>query len=235
MKGSGSRAAIVGVLVAGLALRVAAEVVLWPAHMTHPSFGDAGSFVEAARSGLFDDPSRTAGYPAFLRGVHLVSDAAWPPIVLQHLLGLCAALLFYLTSRRLGLGRGASLVPAAAAALSGDQLFLEHTYLSDAFFTTVLAGALYAVARAATSRSLAWVAATGLAVGAASLVRSVGVVLVLVVGAWLLWAWSGRRRGRLAAAAVAVLAALAVLAGDAALRAASTSFAGFSPTGGRSL
>jgi len=206
-------------------------------HLTHPSYGDSLSFLLAADQGIYTDPTRTSGYSLFLRLTHAVSDEVFFTVAVQHLLGLGAAALAYLAVRRLGISSAVAVVPAAVLALGGDSLFLEHTLLSDTLFVAAVSVVLYTAVRSLEPGrwQLAWLLAAGLALGGATLVRSAGLMLVPAVGLWLVFALGGRARARLALPAVAVAAALAVVACDAALRAANSDHAGFSPTSGRSL
>ena len=221
----------------GLLLRTAAAVAVWPVHLTHPSYGDSLSFLLAAEQGIYTDPTRTSGYPLFLRLTHAVSDEVFFTVAVQHLLGLGAAALAYLAVRRLGFSTAVAVVPAAVLALGGDFLFLEHTLLSDTLFIVAVSVVLYTAVRSLEPGRwrVAWLLATGLALGGATLVRSAGLMLVPAVGLWLALAPGGRPRARLGVAGVAVAAALAVVTGDAALRSAGSDHAGFGPTSGRSL
>jgi len=228
---------LAGVLVLGLLLRVAATVAVWPVHLTHPSYWDSLSFLLAAERGIYTDPSRTSGYPLFLRLAHAVSDEVVFTVALQHLLGLGSAALVYLAVRRLGMSSAVAAVPAAVLALGGDGLFLEHTLLSDALFILAISVVLYTAVRSLDPGSgrPAWLMTTGLALGGATLVRSAGLVLVAVIGLWLALALGGRARARLALPALTVAAALAVVGADAVLRAANSDYAGAGPAAGRSL
>ena len=119
--------------------------------------------MDAARDELFKYAERPAGYPAFLRAVHLVTFDYFPAtIVLQHLLGIASGLLVYATVRRLGASRPLALVPTAVVLLGGDLIFFtEHAVLSEALFTFLLTAALYAAVRALDERPALWAAGAG--------------------------------------------------------------------------
>ena len=68
-------------------------------------------------------------------------------IVVQHLVGLAMAAPRVRTRRRIGAGRWTALVPAAIVALSGDQLYFEHTLPSDGLFGTLLLLTCYCALR----------------------------------------------------------------------------------------
>lgn len=223
------------VLAAAVGLRLVVMAAYWPASLQHPGAGDAASYVQSARLGLWGDPIRTPGYPAFLRLAHSVSDQLAFTVVVQHLLGIAAGLLLYAAIRRLGGSRPAALAGAAVVLLNGDALFLEHTLLSDGPFVFALASSLYLAARAVDESLWIWLAPLGLAVGSAILVRSVALILVPVLVVWLLLAAEGRWRRRAVGAAAFLGVVCAVLAGDAALRAHNTPYEAWGPTNGWAL
>src|SRR5256885_872134 len=63
--------------------------------------------------GLLNDPFGPTGYSAFLRVAHWIDPHVGVTIVLQHLLGVCAALLLYGAVRRLGCPRSPALIAPA--------------------------------------------------------------------------------------------------------------------------
>lgn len=224
------------VFAAAVALRLLALSAWSPAYFPHPSFGDSASFVDAARLGVYTDPTRPAGYPALLAGLHALSDRLTVTIVVQHILGLAGAVLLWASVLRAGGPRWVAVIAGGVVALNGDQIFLEHTLLSDVLFQFFVFGALYCAASALETRKPAWLVLTGAALGAACVVRSAGLVLIPLLA--LLVAVSGRTRQvrhATVAALLVVAPALALLTADAALRAATTSLSGLSPTSGWSL
>ena len=84
----------------------------------------------------------------FLRLLHAIAPHLILVVLVQHALGLLAAVLFFLAVRRCGGPRGLGLAPAAIIALGGDELFLEHAALSEALFIFLLSAMLYCAVRA---------------------------------------------------------------------------------------
>lgn len=196
-----TRAALLAVLGAGVALRVLAMVAWSPAFMGWP---DAKSYLDVAHGELFSNVLRPAGYPLFIRLV----DVVWPSVsllvVVNHALGLATAGLLYATVRRAGAPAVAALVPAAVVALNGDTVFLEHSPLSEPLFMFLTALAGYAALRALEDKGPAWPVVVGAALAYATTVRVVGLALLPVFALWLL-------RHRLRAGLIAGATALALL------------------------
>src|SRR5256885_4278483 len=69
--------------------------------------------------GLLNDPFGPTGYSLFLRVAHRIDPHVQFTLVLQHLLGICSALLLYGTARRLGPPRWPPPIPPAVLLLSG--------------------------------------------------------------------------------------------------------------------
>ena len=205
--------------VAGLAmaLRVLLMVGYTPAIL---DYADEYRYVDAAAGNLFGDPFRPAGYPLFLRVVHLFSSNLFVTVAVQHALGLVNAVVAYAIARRIGTGRWFALIAAAIIVLSGDQLYLEHVLLSDGLFLTILLLTCYCALRTRASRALtpswhqvAWALAAGGLAGALVTVRTIGVPAAIVVLAWLLLAVDIGWRRRLAAAGAAALVCTVLLLG----------------------
>lgn len=238
--------ALAAVVVAGVALRALAIASYRPAALVH---FDSIAYLDAARTGLFDDPIHPAGYAAFLRAATALGDRIWPAIALQHLLGVAAGVVVYATVRRAGGGVWAGVGAAAVPLLAGDVLFLEHAVMSEALFVPVVAGLSYAVVRAVGAAPespravLGWVAVAGALVGVGAVVRSVGLALLpalAVVVALLAPAWragaarrvAGALAPRLASVAVLVAAAGAVLGGYLGVQSAVSDRPSFTEVGG---
>ena len=194
--------------VAGLAvvLRGLAMTAYAPAFLGYP---DTSFYVAAANEGSAEDPFRPAGYAVFLRAAHELGITG--TVLLQHLLGLATALLLFLIVRRLGGSQWVALVPAAAVALCGSQVMIEHALLSEPVFTFLVAAALYACVRTLDD-GIGWAVAAGLLVGVAVPIRLVAVGLIPVVVLWLLLAVPRRRV--LTAVAFALFAGAIPLAWD---------------------
>src|SRR5438045_6360816 len=141
---------LAALVAAGVALRVLLVADYRPAVFAN---ADSARYIHFALEppGLLNDPFGPTGYSAFLRFAHRVSSHIEFTIALQHLLGICAALLLYGAVRRLGAGRWPALIAPAVLLLSGDQVYVEHTLLTEAAFIPLLCAGLYCVARATTS------------------------------------------------------------------------------------
>jgi len=220
-------------LAIGVGLRVALALAYAPAVLHNP---DSGRYLRVAfgAAGLFSDPFAPGGYAVFLRLGRALSDELWVTIGVQHVLGVATAALLYAAVRRLGAPVLAAALPAAAVLLSADQLYLEHALLSEAPFTFLLAGGLYAAVRGASGdgRTPMWMAGAGALLGAAALTRGVGLALVPLVAAWAFTLPGGGRR-RLALAGVVLAGALVPV--GVYLAAAGGGPTGFAEQGGWSL
>src|SRR4051812_9755328 len=200
-------ALLLALLAAGVILRLAMMLAQRPAFIGFP---DVGTYIGAARDNVFEDPLRPAGYPIFLAVVHALSARLSVTILLQHALGVATALLLYAGVVRAGFSRFAALVPAAVVLLGGSQIFLEHTPISKALFTFLMAGAIYAAVRVGERPSLPWAAGAGLLAALAGSVRVVGFALVIVLALWMVVALERPWRRRLLNAGACALAAVAV-------------------------
>lgn len=213
-------AALAVLLAAGVAARLWLMLDYRPAYL---SSNDSARFLHFAHrgDGLYDDSFGPSGYAAFLKAARAVWDQLEFTVALQHLLGVAAALLLYAAVRRLGAPVFAAAIPAGVVLLSGDQLYLEHSLLSEAGFLPLVAGGLYAAVRALDGdRRLAWLALAGGLVAGAALFRNVGMALPPALSLWALATMPGGARGKLAATAACAVAAAAVIgayAGGAAL------------------
>jgi hypothetical protein len=201
---------LVAVLMVGAIVRVLFSVAWSPAFMGWP---DAKSYIDVSQGELFGNPLRPAGYPLFLVGLNAIWTEIHFVVAVNHLLGLATAIALYATVVRAGGPRWLGLVPAAIVALGGDQMFLEHSVLSEPLFTFLTACGVYAAVRCAVDRRAwaAWPAVAGVALALSASVRVVGLATVVVVCAWLVAGASGEWRRRVATAAVAAAGALTVL------------------------
>jgi hypothetical protein len=211
--------ALGGILAAGLALRVWFTLV-WSPALT--GYSDTGIYFTGALRSLWSDPIRTVGYSMFLRVLH----AIWPHLILvvivQHGLGLLAAVLVFATVSRCGGPRWLGLAPAAMVALGGDELFMEHAALSDSLFIFLLIAGLYCALRAsprparwgaaqATRGSARWAALAGLCVGLDVWDRGAGVVMAAIIPLWLLFGAGRPTRRTLAVGALALAVSIATV------------------------
>ena len=174
------RHAVVAVLGGAVVLRLLAVFAYAPAFLGYP---DTSFYIAAADQGAAEDPFRPGGYAALLSVLHGLGITG--TVVLQHLMGLATGGLLYLTVRRLGGSRTVALVPAAALALCGSQVMIEHALLSEGPFIFLLAASLYCVVRSLDD-GIGWVLAGALLLGAAVPVRLVAMGLIPVMTLWLL-------------------------------------------------
>jgi hypothetical protein len=229
---------VLGVLLAvGLTLRLLLVVAWRPALLGYP---DSSVYLEAAKgfapgSGIpdtvFFDRIRPAGYPIFLRLLHLIGNQLTLVVLVQHALGLAAAVLLYLTVRRIGGPAWLGLVPAAVVLFGGTEVFLEHAAVSESLYIFLTAGALYAAVRATESPDPGWAALSGYMLGTAADVRFLGLVVVPTVAVWLLAARRDSLSGRVLHAAVLVAAGTFMVAVYVVAQRQSTGFTGITQAG----
>lgn len=209
------RVALVGLALAlagAIALRVWLMVGYGPAFV---GFGDSHEYVTAAIVGVFHDVQKPAGYPIFLRAVHLFSDSLTFTILVQHVLGIATGLLLFSAVRRTGAPAWLGLLPAAVVFFAGTGVLLEHALLGDALFAFLQALGLYAAVRALAEPPPRprWALLAGLAVGASFWVKTDGLASAVLVPLVLLMFVAGPRRQRLASAAGAGCVALVLILG----------------------
>jgi hypothetical protein len=195
-------AALIG---SGLLLRVY-FLIVWRPAIT--GFSDSGVYFQGAVSSLWSAPGRTVGYSMLLRVLHAITPHLILVVIVQHALGLLAAVLLFLAVRRCGGPRGLGLAPAAIVALGGDELFLEHSALSEAMFVFLLSATLYCSVRASQGRAR-WAALAGLCAGLGVWDRVAGIPLVAVIALWLLLSAGRPTRRTIAAALLSLVVSLA--------------------------
>jgi hypothetical protein len=199
---------LAGLLGAGLLLRVY-FVLVWSPGIT--GYSDSGIYFDGAVGPLprlWSDPIRTVGYSMFLRLLHGIAPHLILVVIVQHVLGLAAALLSFLAVRRCGGPRWLGLAPAAIIALDGDELFLEHAALSDALFIFLLAATLYCAVRASEG-SAWWAAVAGGCAGLGVWDRAVGIAMVAVIALWLSLSAGRPTRRTLAVGVLSLVVSLA--------------------------
>jgi hypothetical protein len=222
-----ANATLVALLMVGLALRVY-FLLVWRPAIT--GYSDTGIYFTGGVESVWSDPLRTVGYSMFLRVLHDITPHLIFVTIVQHLLGLVTAVLYYAAVWRCGGPRWAGLAPAAIIALGGDQLFLEHAALSDALFIFLLAAMLYCTIRARNG-SFAWAAGAGLIAGLAVWDREAAAELAPVLAVWLVFS-SGRPRWRLVAVgAVSLAVAVGTVAVYAVWRDGETGLSGLTTNG----
>lgn len=219
--------ALTMIFLAGLLLRLYFMQRWRPALVGFP---DTAIYIQAAHTGIFQNPLRVAGYAEFLRLMHGIRPHLSFAIFIQHLLGLASGLLLFGALRRAGLPRGLGLAPAAMVVLGGSELFIEHAALTESLFIFLVDLALYAIVRTWRG-NWGWAILAGLALGCATDVRTLGLVLlpVLVVVGSL--AVSGAWRSRLLRAALMVLAAAIPIGGYLKAHEEADGYGGFTGSG----
>lgn len=187
-------------LVLGLGglLRIACAVAYRPALF----YSDSWGYLSMAHgSGLVTfAPLRPSGYPLILKLLH-----ALPVITTaQHLAGLAAALLVYVTCSELGVRRWLAAGVAALVALDAWAIALEQYVLAEAFFGLALMLALWASLVARRSSLAIALGFAGLCLAAAALMRPVGLFAVPAWIVWMIWTRAGWRPALTGIACLAV-------------------------------
>lgn len=189
----------------GILLRCGLVIADGPAFLGIP---DSGSYIFAAHTNLFLDPVHPVGYAVFLRLLHSLVDQVLLVTLVQHALGVATAILLFVVTRpaRIVLVR---LVPMTVVLFNGLEVWTEHAPLSDPLFSFLTAGVLLLAVRSGDSRRRQLVL-LGATLGAAALIRTVGLLLVVAVGVWIACQGSGPLRDRLVRAGIPVSIALAL-------------------------
>lgn len=215
-------------VVLALLLGVGALLRVWFFLVWSPAltgYSDSGIYFQDAVQSLWTDPIRTVGYSMFLRLLHGISPHLILVIIVQNVLGLVAAVLLFLAVRRCGGARWLGLVPAAIIALGGDELFLEHSALSDALFIFLISAMLYCAVRASQA-SAWWAALAGLFAGLGVWDRGAGVALVAVIAVWLAFSAGRPTRRTITVAVVSLAVSLAMVGGYVEWRQAASGLSG---------
>jgi len=190
----------VGLLTAGLALRVLAELAYRPALF----YIDSVKYLYNAEG---NDPE---GYKAPLRAILFVANLDTVTAI-QHLLGLAMAVLLYVLLLRRGASRWLAALAIAPVLLDGYQLQQEQTIMPTTWFEAVIVAGL-AILLWRPDLSARRVVAAGLVLGTAATVAQVGEALVLPAVIYVLTVGGGWRRTIGKAAALCVAFALPILA-----------------------
>lgn len=146
------------------------------------------------------DLVRPAGYSMFIKLFEPFHSFA-VVVGVQHLLGLATGVLIYVAA--LGTKRWIATLAAVPVLLDAYQIELEHLLVSDTLFLFLVTAAVVLALK--TEFTWRTALAVGLLLAAASLTRTVGQPLILLLAAWLVL------RRRLPAAGVMLAAALVPL------------------------
>jgi hypothetical protein len=190
---------ISALLLAGLVLRVLAQVAYRPALF----------YIDTTRYLYHAGGNDPVGYRVPLRGILLVSNFA-AVVAVQHLLGLAMAVAIYAVVLRRGAPRCLAALAAAPVLLDAYQLQIEQTIMPDVWFEAMIVAGLALLLWHPRPRPLL-VAAAGIALGAAATVGQYGEILVLPAVIYVLGAASGLRRALAGAGLMCVAFALPIL------------------------
>jgi hypothetical protein len=187
-------------LVAGLALRVLAQLAYRPALF----YIDSVKYLYNAQG---NDPE---GYKGPLRAILLAGNLDTVAAV-QHLLGLALAVVLYILLLHLGVSRWLAALAIAPVLLDGYQLQLEQTIMPTVWFEAlVVAGIAILLWRPDPGWRRA--AVGGLVLGTTAIVAQVGEALIVPAVIFLLVAGGGWRRAIVRSAALFVAFAVPILA-----------------------
>jgi hypothetical protein len=223
--------AVIAVFGLGIALRIAFLIVYRPAFLGD---ADSGTYIFTAAHGLFSNVYDPAGFPLIIRVLHWVYPHLTLLILAQHALGVLSALLLYLIVRRTTGSTVLGLLPAAIVLLDGYGVWVEHTPLTEPWFSFLIVCVLYLSIRAADGEMHS-AALAGVLIGLAGTIRPVGYVLVPLVAAWLLWVYPGSGRTRMLALLAVLAPALLIGAGYVEIQRSQTGFTGLTRDSGRVL
>lgn len=224
---------LVVLLILGVALRLLTVISVRPTTILEDGY-------QTFAHNPFLDPLHPAGYGLILGALGDITHNINAPIFLQHIAGICSALLLGAATRRVTGSAWAALLPAGIVLLDGDGIFLEHSIMSESWSILTMSIGLYAAVRALDSpRPWArWPLVTGAALALTVTIRDANLLLVVVpVLALAIGFPEARARGwlRWQAPVVAACVAAVVLLGYATLSAASGGPFGLSPRPGWNL
>ncbi|MER7128165.1 hypothetical protein [Streptosporangium saharense] len=174
-------------LVAAAVLRLCATVGFAPLW-----FDDSFEYVGVAQR-MQPYPVRPSGYSFLLAALEPLHSFAAVAVV-QHAMGLGTGVMVYaLLRRRLPhIPQWAAVAASAPTLFDAQQIFFEHAMLSDVFFSFLVTGAITAVLwepRLSDRRALV----CGLLLAVATLTRSIGMVLLVLLAVHLLLTRPGWR------------------------------------------
>lgn len=164
-------------LALGVALRVVAALSWWP---VTPTLEDG---YQRFTANPFLDYQHSAGYDLIVAALGHVTRQIAFTVLVQHLTGFASALLYWAATRRLTGSGWPGLLPAAIVLLGPDQIFLEHSIMSESWVVLAVAAGLYAAVRVleGPGSGWRWALASGAALAAAVMIRSAAAPLIVVV------------------------------------------------------
>ena len=208
--GSRPHRVLAALIAAGVALRVLAALAIWPVGL---GIDDSAPYTTAAAHNVLSDAQAPGGYPVLLGALGWITRNVAAVVILQHLLGIIAAIVFFAAVKRATGSGWLALVPAAALLLDSDQVYLEHNVMAEGAFTIVLAMVMYAaVLVLERPQSGVRAGAAGALIGAGALIRSAALALAAVLVVAILIADEPLRRRIKAAAITAAATALVLVA-----------------------
>jgi hypothetical protein len=168
---------LLGLVLLGVAFRLLAIISLWPVTTT------LEDGYQTFASNPFMDPLHPAGYGLILAAIGVVTHEVAVPVLLQHASGIASALLLWAATRRITGSEWAGLLPAGIILLSGDEIFLEQSIMSESLAVLSTAIGLYAAARTMDQPEpwTRWPLLTGLALAIAVVIRSAVLPIIPVV------------------------------------------------------
>lgn len=192
------------ILVLGAVVRGLAVHAYVPAFF----FADSATYLDVAHSGEAD-VHRTWGYSGLLAVLERLV-AFEQVVVVQHVLGLLAAVLVYALLQRRGVRRWVSCLAAAPLLLDGYVVQIEHYVMAESLYILLLAAAIVLLLW---QDRLSWWTAVlaGTVLGLGMVTRTVGVVVVAVAMVYLLVRLIGRTVRWFAVPAVMAGVALVVV------------------------
>lgn len=180
---------IIGLLLAGAALRWAAVAAYRPALWYH---ADSEAYIGLSQHGLPLDQYRPVGYVLLLK-LFRPTGTLEAVVVSQHLLGLAVAVAVYLLLQRRGVSRWLSCLAAAPLIFDSLQVTMEHLVLSETVLTALLAAAVVTLLWPPAPGIVAC-AASGLLLALAWITKPLALPATAVLLAYLLMRGAGRRR-----------------------------------------
>jgi hypothetical protein len=168
------------------------RVVIMVAYPPIMWFNDSYNYFSDAVTHI-PDTIRPNGYPFFLSVILLPFHSVYPIAVVQAGLGLAMGILIYALLRRRGLPWWGAALPAVPVLFDVFEMQLEHMVTADTLFTFLVTAAVV-ICCWKDRPSVIAMAIAGLLIGYATIVRSVGEPLLVVVLVGMLMRRIGWRR-----------------------------------------